>query len=73
MATKADSPAAYVVLDTFVVADGLGSVVYERGEVHAPDDPALKRWPAKFGPIAFTRHEHRAKAAPKAEPEPGAE
>ena len=51
---KAATPAAYVVLESFAV----GHTTYSRGEVVAPDNAAVRKWPDKFGPLTFT-HEER--------------
>jgi len=51
---KAATPAAYVVLESFAV----GYTTYSKGEVLAPDNPTVKAWPEKFGPLTFA-HEDR--------------
>jgi len=55
MATKATQPAVVsVVLETFAVASPDGAtVIYQRGEIIDPTDPALTLWPDKFGPITY--------------------
>jgi hypothetical protein len=50
---KAESPALYVVLESFVgQLDGV-DVTYRKGEPIHPDDPGLRKWPKAFGPFAF--------------------
>jgi len=62
MATKATQPAVVsVVLETFAVASPDGAtVIYQRGEIIDPTDPALALWPDKFGPITYAHPGRRS-------------
>jgi hypothetical protein len=48
-----EAPVVRVVLESFVVEIDGTPVLYAKGEAVHPDDPYLKRWPDKFGPIVF--------------------
>ena len=65
MATKAEAE-SLVVLESFVgLVDG-EERIYRGGDLVRPSDPAVKKWPALFGPAVFP-HElpiERATAAP---------
>lgn len=53
MAKAVEPPTTQVVLSSFVVLSGVAPVVYEKGELIEADDPILKRWPDKFGPVVY--------------------
>jgi hypothetical protein len=61
-----DPPAGYVVLESFVVMVGGAPVVYAKGSTVEPGHPALKLYPAKFGPLTFSiQAPHRASVKPE--------
>ena len=60
MAKAVETPALYVVLDSFVVEIDGEPVAYRKGEAVHPDDPILKKNPAAFGPFVFAHPVKRA-------------
>lgn len=60
MAKAVETPALYVVLDSFVVEVDGEPVAYRQGELVHPDDPLLKRNPAAFKPFEFPHPVKRA-------------
>jgi hypothetical protein len=50
---KAETPALYVVLASFVGEIDGEPVMYRKDEAIHPDDPALRKWPKAFGPFQF--------------------
>jgi len=63
MAKAVETPALYVVLDSFVTESG---VLYRKGEVVHPDDPMIEQHKAAFGPFVFP-HPVKRVAEPKVE------
>jgi len=66
MAKAVETPALYVVLDSFVTEVDGEPVTYRKGEAVHPDDPILKKNPTAFGPFAFV-HPVKRKAEPRVE------
>jgi hypothetical protein len=68
MATKAQASAqvdTLVVLDSFVGNVGGADRLFRRGDLIRPDDPAVAKWPTKFGPARFMHDRvEQATAAP---------
>jgi hypothetical protein len=56
----ASKPTHYVVTAA-LAGDG---VEYHLGEVVEADDPAIKKWPAHFGPLIVREHYGAKKATP---------
>ena len=71
MAKASDPPAIFVVLDSFAGDLDGEPVVYRKGEAIHPDDPALKKWPASFGPFVFPHPVKRETRVEQATAAPG--
>jgi len=56
------SPAAYIVLESFVADVDGAPVVYRKGELVHPDDPYLALTPDRFGPLVFPHPVKRGRA-----------
>jgi hypothetical protein len=53
MATKAETAETLVVLESFIGRVGDEERIFREGEIIRPNDPAVKKWPDKFGAARF--------------------
>lgn len=65
MATKAEPAESLVVLESFIGRIDGQERIFRAGENIRPTDPAVKKWPDKFG-AAFYPHEPRIERATSA-------
>lgn len=53
MAKALEPPAPQIVRESFVIVVDGAPIAYMKGDLIEPDDPVIKTWPDKFGPLVY--------------------